>query len=90
MPADEQYDVSLPANQIGPESRSGCWNRPDKFKPSYWAPNRRYYPDGSFDVVSVRIPFRNSHECHFDGLEGTTGDSARCAGCRHNKTEQSR
>lgn len=64
-----------------------CWNRADAFAPHYWAPQRRFYQDGSFDVVSVKIPFRNSHACHhYAGGPGLGQPlDVRCAGCRHYK-----
>ena len=67
------------------DARYGCWNRPDKFKRSYWAVDRRFYPDGSFDLVSVRVPYTLSHECRYDGKGGLSGDDPSCEGCRHYK-----
>lgn len=72
-----------PSTQHGADFRYGCWNRPSRFKPDYTAPQRRFYPDGSFDVISVCIPFRGSHDCHFDGKNGRVGDDPSCEGCRH-------
>ena len=66
-------------------AKYGCWNRPDRFAKSYWAPNRRFYPDGSFEVISVRIPHNLSHDCRYDGKNGTAGEDPRCEGCRHYK-----
>lgn len=74
-----------PSTQQGADARYGCWSRKAKFKAHYWAPHRRYFPDGSFDVISVRIPFRNSHDCRFDGKNGTAGEDPKCEGCRHYK-----
>ena len=67
------------------EHRYGCWNRPDRFKKSYWAPHRRTFPDGSFELVSVRVPFVMSHDCRYDGKNGKAGDDPYCEGCRHYK-----
>lgn len=72
-----------PSTQFGADFRYGCWNRPDKFAPHYWAPQRRFFPDGSFDVVSVRVPFRMSHECRSDGINGLGREDGACAGCQH-------
>lgn len=74
-----------PSTQHGADFRYGCWNRPDKRKASYWAPQRRSFPDGSFDVISVRIPFTMSHDCRFDGKNGHAGEDPGCEGCRHYK-----
>ena len=57
----------------------GCHNRPSKFKPHYWAPERRVFPDGSFEVMSVRVPHSLSHNCRFDL---SLADPA-CKGCDH-------
>ena len=46
-------------------------------KPSYWAPSRRYYPDGSFEAISVRIPDKSSTECRYDMSQ----TDSRCKGC---------
>lgn len=70
-----------PSTQHGPDARYGCWGRSPAFKKSFWAPQRRYFPDGSFDLVSVRIPFRNSHDCRFDGKNGRSGEDPKCEGC---------
>lgn len=50
--------------------RAGCWNRPLPKSESegggYYAPQRRFFPDGSFDIVSEFVPFRMSTECRYD------------------------
>jgi len=74
-----------PRTQIKENHRYGCWNRPDRFKKSYWAPHRRIFPDGSFELVSVRVPFVMSHDCRYDGKNGKAGDDPYCEGCRHYK-----
>lgn len=81
MPVIE-HDVH-PSTKIGPEHRYGCWNRPDRFKGHYVAPDRRYFPDGRFDTVAVGVAFQMSHDCRFDGKNGKEGDDPHCAGCRH-------
>lgn len=65
------------------DAKYGCWNRNERFAKSYWAPERRFFPDGSFDVTSVRVPHVTSHECRYDGRGfGEAGDPG-CAGCAH-------
>lgn len=61
----------------------GCWNRPDQFKPKYFAPARRYFPDGSFEMISEAVTFVNNHECHSDGTNGLGLADQGCIGCRH-------
>jgi len=50
-------------------------------KKSYWAMNRRYYPDGSFDVVSVRIPDVTSTDCKYDFWR----TDPQCNGCQQKR-----
>ena len=69
----------------GPEHRYGCHNRPDKFARYYWAPERRFFPDGSFEIISVRVPHTLSNECRYDGKGGLSADDPGCEGCRHYK-----
>ena len=47
-------------------------------KPSYWATDRRYFPDGSFEFISVRVPDRSSKDCRYD----MSDIDSRCEGCR--------
>lgn len=77
MATDPQYDVTLPANKA--PTRHGCYNRKtDMRKRFYWATNRNYFPDGSFDLVSVRIPVNTSYKCRsFYSWEA----DPLCAGC---------
>lgn len=77
MATDPQYDKVLPANKAG--DKHGCYNRQiDVRKQFYWATNRNYFPDGSFDLVSVRIPVRASTKCRSFYLWDT---DPMCAGC---------
>lgn len=43
----------------------GCHSRPG-YSPGYWAPDRRYLPDGSFVVEQAWIPNVMSTDCRFD------------------------
>ena len=54
----------------------GCSNR--VFAEGYWAPQRRYLPDGSFDMISKFIPHTMSTRCR---QENTLTD-IRCNQCR--------
>ena len=77
-----------PSTQIGEDYRYGCWNRADKFSKSYWAPERRTFPDGSFEMTAVRIPFRMSHVCRHDGVAAMGVDDKACEGCKHYKANK--
>ena len=46
-------------------------------KPSYWATDRRYFPDGSYEFVSVRVPDTSSTTCRYDMSQ----NDSRCDGC---------
>jgi len=46
-------------------------------KPHYWSPQRRYFPDGSFEMTSVRVPDPSSTDCMYDMSE----TDSRCEGC---------
>jgi ribosomal protein S27E len=52
-----------------------CQNK--QRKPSYWATDRRYFPDGSYEFVSVRIPDNSSKTCRYDMSQ----IDSRCEGC---------
>lgn len=77
MPVDHAYDVALVANTINDESRYGCHNRKPYAK-HYWAPQRIFHSDGSFDVISVRVPSVMSRDCRSFYLWDT---DTMCAGC---------
>lgn len=57
--------------------RYGCYNRTG-LAAGYFAPDRRYKPDGTFYIVQTRIPHAMSKECRSFSLWDT--DPA-CAGC---------
>jgi hypothetical protein len=73
------HDVH-PSVKIGEDHRYQCWNRPDRFALFYWAPQRIFHADGSFNTIPVRIPILTSHDCRYDGAGR---DDPHCAGCRH-------
>lgn len=64
-------------------TKAACWNRPRPKSEAegggYFAPQRRFFPDGSFEVVPVFIPFRMSTECRYDQKISPED----CAGCEH-------
>lgn len=55
----------------------GCHNR--EIAAGYFAPQRRFFPDGSFDVISKFISHRMSRDCRYD-LRTT---DPRCESCKH-------
>ena len=77
MATDPQYSKVLPGNKAG--DRYGCYNRrADNRKRFYWATSRNSFPDGSFDLVSIRIPVRTSTKCRNFYLWDS---DPMCAGC---------
>ena len=48
---------------------------------SYWAVERRHFPDGSFDIISVRVPDAMSQKCRNFYL----WDAPECSGCEYPK-----
>lgn len=75
MPSDSQFDVVH--EKTKDSAHYGCWNRAP-YRKSYWAPQRIYNPDGSFEVISVRIPDNMSKNCRNYYLWHT---DPKCAGC---------
>lgn len=55
----------------------GCHNR--TLKGGYYAPSRKFFPDGSFEASSKFIKYRMSLDCKFD----RRAEDPRCAGCKH-------
>jgi len=55
----------------------GCKNR--EMRDGYFAPARRYFPDGSFEMTSKYIHHSMSKECRYD----RSLTDVRCAGCEH-------
>lgn len=77
-----------PSTRVGKDFRYGCWNRSDKFKEGYWAPQRRFFPDGRFEMKVTFIPFKMSHNCHHDRIDYAMGKAdTACEGCRHYGTK---
>lgn len=77
MAADPQYDEVLPANKSG--ATYGCHNRKiATIRRFYWATNRNYFSDGSYDLVSVRVPVTSSTKCRNFYMWDT---DPMCAGC---------
>ena len=80
MPADTDYDKVHPLTIGG--DKYGCHSR-KPFARHYWAPQRVFNPDGSFEIISVRVPFVMSRDCRSFYL----WDTAKCAGCNVPKDE---
>lgn len=78
MPADHAYDA-VHELTVGGE-KYGCNNDKPRLR-GYWAVGRRYFPDGSFELVSVRVPDHMSKGCRYD-LADT---DPKCAGCPREK-----
>lgn len=81
MPSDTAFDVVHPLT-VGGE-RYGCNNDRPRQR-GYWAVNRRHFPDGSFDLVSVRVPDNGSVLCRYDMRDG----DPKCAGCPNHSDDE--
>lgn len=78
MPVEDH--ATHPSTKIGKDYRHGCWNLPRPSAASgYWAPDRRYFPDGRWEATQVWVLYDFSTECRYDGL----GGRERCEGCEH-------
>lgn len=75
MPADDAYDV-VHHLTIGGD-KYGCHSRKPYAK-HYWAPQRIFHSDGSFEVISVRVPHTNSRDCRSFALWDV---DPMCIGC---------
>lgn len=51
-----------PLTRQSADARYGCNSDKPRAK-SYWAPNRTFFPDGSFEVRAVRVPDVASSHC---------------------------
>ena len=69
-------DFEVHALTIGKPTYTTCQIK--QRKPFYWATERRYFPDGSYEFISVRIPDHSSKQCRYDMSE----TDSRCAGCK--------
>ena len=76
MPPVEEHEVHEKV-KIGADFKYGCWSR-NEFNDGYFAPDRRYRPDGSFAIYQSKIPHVMSSKCRNFYLWNT--DSA-CGGC---------
>ena len=64
--------------RIDTAHRYGCHSRIG-YSGGYYAPDRRYYGTGGFDVVSALVENRMSKECRYDMSLSDTS----CEGCPH-------
>lgn len=71
----EDHEIH-PSTQRDSSFRYGCHNNPKK-STGYFAPDRRYKPDGTFYVIQVRIPHTMSTKCRFDMYNS----DPQCEGC---------
>lgn len=58
----------------------GCYNRV-RISRGYYAPDRRYKPDGTFYVIQTRVFHELSEDCRYDRHQ----EDPRCAGCNTKK-----
>lgn len=83
MPPVEDHPVHERTRIDVTTYRHGCFNRPD-YKDGYWAPDRRYYPDGRFEQSVVWIPFRMTKECKYD----QSAVDPFCDECKHTRSKK--
>lgn len=69
-----------PLTRQGADAKYGCNSDRPRAR-SYWAPHRRVFPDGSFEVISVRVPDTMSEACRYDLAE----HDSKCNGCQREK-----
>lgn len=67
-----------PSVKVGPAHRYGCWNR-NGHAPGYFAPRRRFFSNGSFEMGCVFVPDRMSQECRYD----MSLTDPNCTDCKH-------
>ena len=76
MPADEKYDVAHERNKRTTDDRPGCYNRAP-YAAGYYAPNRRYRPDGSFFTC---VEFIKTNWIQYERCPNT--GYAECGDCK--------
>lgn len=72
-----EHEVNEKVKQ-GEDARWGCLNG-DRSTPGYWGLDRKFYPDGRFDIVPVFIEGTATRECRHD----TSLKDPKCEGCCH-------
>lgn len=78
MSVDPRYQ-EVHTLTVGKDRYEACMAK--ERKAFYWAPHRRYFPDGSFEMMSVRVPDTMSKPCRNLYL----WDTPACAGCEYPK-----
>ena len=68
-----------PSTQIGKDWRYGCWNHPPRKGNAYYAPTRRYLPDGRFviELAHIETEWIEYETCP------AKHDHQGCEGCNH-------
>ena len=61
MPPVEDHEVHEKV-KVGADFKYGCWSR-GEFSAGYYAPDRRYRPDGTFAIYQTYIPHVMSQQC---------------------------
>ena len=78
MPPVDDHPIH-PSTQKGDGYRYGCHNHPSRKGAAYYAPNRRYLPDGRFVIELVRIA---TEWIDYDRCPAGS-EHPFCDGCRH-------
>lgn len=80
MPADEDYDKAHEKNKRDSGFRYGCHScKTSALRPNgYWAPQRRFYPDGRFEIVPEFVEHRMTTSCRNFYLWGKDDGCTDC------------
>jgi hypothetical protein len=78
MPPVDDHPIH-PSTQKGDGYRYGCHNHPSRKGNGYFAPNRRYLPDGRFvlELVWIATEWIDYDRCP------AASEHPFCNGCRH-------
>jgi hypothetical protein len=82
VPPVQDYEVHE-LTKVSKDYKYGCNNRRAMSK-HYFAPNRRYYADGTYQLGQTKIVHAMSTDCRYDL---SSNDNA-CRGCKHKKGKQ--
>lgn len=82
LPAGRQDNPPVhPKTRQNSDSRYGCHNHPSRKGASYYAPNRRYLPDGRFVLELIKI---ETEWIDYD-ICPAASEHSRCTDCIHKK-----
>lgn len=68
-------DHPVHVKTVGAETYGACQRKVRR--PGYYAPQRRYFPGGTFELINVWIADDSSPDCRYD----ISNTDPKCAGC---------